>query len=195
MARTCERSETAGEHSGCSLAFSPRWTFFRPGLALLGGWHAWLCPRASARSVFLGAAHWTSIRCLVASLLMLMGWQCVLLAALAQIFTGREGMMPPHEKLEEVTVEHGLVFGITTAVLGLLFVGLVAFRWWQNRFGPLDYPQTMRWVVPGVTLVAIGFQTAMASLMGGVLKMQRSRRLSLSHGKSQAGELKQEESI
>lgn len=157
------------------LAFSPNWTFFRPGLALLAiGLIGYALALPQVR-VFGAALDVHTL--LIASLLVLLGWQCVLLATLARIFTGREGMMPPHEKLEHVTVERGLVFGILAGIAGVAMIGVIVWRWWQQGFGPLDYPQTMRWVVPGVTLVAIGFQTAMASLMSGVLMMQRSRRL------------------
>jgi hypothetical protein len=157
------------------LAFSPKWTFFRPGLVLLAIGLIGYALALPQVKIFGAALDVHTL--LVASLLLLMGWQCVLLATLARIFTGREGMMPPHDKLEHVTVERGLVFGILAGLIGVLMIGGVVYRWWQNDFGPLDYPQTMRWVVPGVTLVAIGFQTAMASLMSGVLMMQRSRRL------------------
>ncbi|MCO8124208.1 glycosyltransferase family 2 protein [Stieleria sp. TO1_6] len=165
------------------LAFSPNWTFFRPGLVLLGIGLVGYALALPQVHIFGAALDVHTL--LIASLLVLLGWQCVLLAALARIFTGREGMMPPHEKLEHVTVERGLVFGIAAVVLGVGMIAVIVFRWWQQDFGPLDYPQTMRWVVPGVTLVAIGFQTAMASLMSGVLMMQRSRR-SLS-GDGEAG--------
>ncbi len=57
---------------------------------------------------------------LVASLAGLMGWQCVLLAALARIFAAREGMMPPHPRLETLTVERGLVFGLLFLVIGIV---------------------------------------------------------------------------
>lgn len=157
------------------LAFSPKWTFFRPGILLLAlGVVGYALALPQVR-IFGAALDVHTL--LIASLLVLMGWQCVLLATLARIFTGREGMMPPHEKLEHVTVERGLVFGILSGLIGVVLIAIVVYRWWQNHFGPLDYPQTMRFVVPGVTLVAIGFQTAMASLMAGVLMMQRSRRL------------------
>ncbi|MCC9599655.1 glycosyltransferase family 2 protein [Stieleria sp. JC731] len=157
------------------LAFSPTWTFFRPGLVLLAvGLFGYAMALPQVR--LFGAALDVHTL-LVASLFLLLGWQCVLLATLARIFTGREGMMPPHEKLEHVTVERGLLFGIVSGVVGISMVGAIVFQWWKSGFGPLDYPETMRWVVPGVTMIAIGFQTAMASLMAGVLMMQRSRRL------------------
>jgi hypothetical protein len=110
---------------------------------------------------------------LIASLAGLLGWQCVLLATLASIFAAREGMMPPHAQLEKLTVERGLVFGLAMTAIGVALIAVVIVQWWRVNFGPLDYPFTMRFVVPGVTFVAIGFQTAMAALMAGVLKMHR----------------------
>ncbi|KAA5544528.1 glycosyltransferase family 2 protein [Roseiconus nitratireducens] len=156
------------------LVFSPKWTFFRPGLLLMAIGLLGYALAMPQTAVF--GAKLDVHTLLVASLLILMGWQCVLLAVLARIFTGREGMMPPHEKLERVTVERGLVLGILEGAIGALLILVIVWRWWRQDFGPLVYPQTMRWVVPGVTLVAIGFQTAMASLMAGVLQMQRHRR-------------------
>ena len=153
------------------LVFSPKWTFFRPGLlliavALLG--YAFAIPQVR---VFGAALDVHTL--LIASLAGLLGWQCILLATLARIFAGREGMMPAEERLERLTVEKGLVFGLLTGLVGAVLIGVVIIQWWQRDFGELDYPVTMRLVVPGVTLVAIGFQTVMAALMAGVLKMHR----------------------
>ena len=152
------------------LVFSPKWTFFRPGLvliacALVG--YALALPQVHVFGVALDVHT-----LLVASLAGLMGWQCVLLAALARIFAARDGMMPPHPRLERLTVERGLVFGLLFLGIGIALIGMVIVQWSQAGFGALDYPLTMRWVVPGVTLAAIGFQTMMAALMAGVLKMQ-----------------------
>lgn len=155
------------------LVFSPKWTFFRPGLLLIAfGLVGYLLALPQTRVAGIALDVHTL---LVASLAVLMGWQCVLLATLARIFAARERMMPPHPRLETFTVEQGLVFGIALLAIGLLLIGVVIFQWWQIRFGALDYPSTMRWVVPGVTLAALGFQTMMAALMAGVLKMHSRR--------------------
>lgn len=153
------------------LVFSPKWTFFRPGLvlivmALIG--YVLAYPQLTVFNATLDVHT-----LLIASLAGLLGWQCVLLATLARIFAGREGMMPPHERLEKLTVERGLIFGLVAGLVGTLLIAAVIYQWWRENFGPLDYPVTMRLVVPGVTLVAIGFQTVMAALMAGVLKMHR----------------------
>ncbi len=155
------------------LVFSPRWTFFCPGLflllvALLG--YVLALPQVH---VFGAALDVHTL--LMASLAGLLGWQCILLAVLARIFAGREGLLPRHARLERLTVERGLVVGLWASALGVLLILLVTFQWWQAGFGRLDYPRTMRFVVPGVTLVATGFQTVMAALFAGVLRMHRSK--------------------
>jgi hypothetical protein len=42
---------------------------------------------------------------------------------------------------------------------------VVAEQWRERGFGNLNYETTMRWVIPGVTLTALGFQTVLASFM------------------------------
>ena len=155
------------------LVFSPKWSFFYPGLllilfALIG--YALSLPQTRIHGIALDVHT-----LLIASLAGLMGWQCILLATLARIFASREGLMPPLPKLEKVTVEHGLGVSVLLSVIGIGLILLVIYQWWQNDFGRLLYPKTMRLVVPGVTLIAIGFQTAMASLMAGVLRMHRRK--------------------
>ena len=156
------------------LVFSPRWTFFRPGLILiLVGLVGYLLALPQIR-IFGAALDVHTL--LIASLAILMGWQSVLLATLAKIFAAREGMMPRNDRVERLTVEHGLLSGMIASIAGVLLIARVVFRWWQVDFGPLDYPNTMRWVVPGVTLIALGFQTKLAALMAGVLRMQPARK-------------------
>jgi hypothetical protein len=47
-------------------------------------------------------------------------------------------------------------------------------HWWQTGFGPLDYAITMRYVIPAVTVTALGYQTIISSFMCGLLSMARS---------------------
>jgi len=48
-------------------------------------------------------------------------------------------------------------------------------QWRRHDFGHLDYSQTMRWVIPGVTLTALGFQTIFSSFFVSILRMRRSK--------------------
>ena len=52
-------------------------------------------------------------------------------------------------------------------------LGAAVNAWRLAGFGPLDYAHTMRWVIPGVTLVALGVQTVLGSFFASVLGMAR----------------------
>ena len=151
------------------LIFSPRWSFFRPGLlllisAILG--YALALPQTRIFGVALDIHT-----LLVASLFGLIGWQAILLSVFAKLFAARELMMPPNPSLESLSVEKVLGFGLGFALIGIGLIATVAWQWWASGLGSLNYPQTMRWVIPGFTSTAIGFQTMMAALMIGLLKL------------------------
>ena len=151
------------------LIFSPRWSFFRPGLlllisAILG--YALALPQTRIFGVALDIHT-----LLVASLFGLIGWQAILLSVFAKLFAARELMMPPNPSLESLSVEKVLGFGLGFALIGIGLIATVAGQWWASGLGSLNYPQTMRWVIPGFTSTAIGFQTMMAALMIGLLKL------------------------
>jgi hypothetical protein len=60
-------------------------------------------------------------------------------------------------------------------VAGLsLLVGAVA-QWKAAGFGPLNYERTMRWVIPGTTLTALGVQVVLSSFFVSVLLLRRKR--------------------
>ena len=46
-------------------------------------------------------------------------------------------------------------------------------QWRAVHFGNLDYSHTMRWVIPGVTLAFLGFQTVLSGFFVSILGMRR----------------------
>ena len=50
---------------------------------------------------------------------------------------------------------------------------MAVVHWWNTGFGPLDYAENMRWVIPGTTLSALGFQTILSSFFISILGMHR----------------------
>lgn len=155
------------------LIFSPRWSFFRPGvtlLALAAGGYLLALPQLQIANVTFDIHT-----LLVSSLLGIVGWQAILLAVFAKLFAAREKMMPPNPSLENLSVEKLIGLGTIFVMVGAAMISGIALNWWSSNFGRLNYPETMRWVIPGVTLAAIGFQTMMAALMVGALKMHPQR--------------------
>jgi hypothetical protein len=114
---------------------------------------------------------------LVASLCIIMGYQSMLFGALTKIFAIGEGMLPTDRKaqfmLNVATLERGLILGTLAMLTGLGLIGLALFHWISQDFGPLVYASSMRLVVPGVTLAALGFQTVLASFFVSLLGMRR----------------------
>ena len=46
-------------------------------------------------------------------------------------------------------------------------------EWITAGFGPLDYPSTLRWVIPGVTFTAFGIQCLLSSFFVSILQTRR----------------------
>ena len=72
-----------------------------------------------------------------------------------------------------VTLERCLLLGIGgMAIGGALLVSAIS-QWAGTGFGELDYSVTMRWVIPGVTMFALGCQTTLSGFFLSILKMAR----------------------
>lgn len=158
------------------LVFSPRWLFLIPGalLMLLGAaGYAVAMPGMTISGVTFDVHT-----LLFASLAIICGFQSVVFAGLTKLFAITEGLLPPDPRVERffavITLERGLVIGASLAIGGLLLLAGAVEQWRQVGFGPLDYGVTMRWVIPGVTLTALGVQSVLASFFCAVLGLRRT---------------------
>ncbi|MGH7703731.1 MAG: glycosyltransferase family 2 protein, partial [Gemmatimonadales bacterium] len=157
------------------LMFSPRWLFLIPGLglALLGCFGYGLAfPRLT-----IGRATFDVNTLLVASLAIICGYQSILFGMLTKIFAITEGLLPMGPRMTRMfqlfNLERGLAGGALAIVFGLGLLGAATAQWQAANFGPLDYGHTMRWVIPGVTLTVLGFQTILSSFFFSILGMRR----------------------
>ena len=74
---------------------------------------------------------------------------------------------------ELVTLEWGLMIASAVLLIGLALLLAAVNQWQSAGFGDLDYARTMRLVIPGVTLTALGFQTVLSSFFASILGMRR----------------------
>ncbi len=155
------------------LLFSPRWTLLAPGLVLtvlglIGFGLAWA-------GATIGPATLGAHSLIVSMLAILIGYQSIAFAVSAKVFAIREHLLPEVPALTWLfrwfRLERGLVVAALLMLAGLALVAVAVRQWVVADFGPLDYAQTMRWVVPGVTLIALGFQTMLASLLLSMLRL------------------------
>ncbi|MFP6639626.1 MAG: glycosyltransferase family 2 protein [Myxococcota bacterium] len=157
------------------LLYSPRWLFLLPGstlmtLGLIG--YALALPGVQVLGARLGAHT-----LLVASLCILMGFQSILLALMSKVYAVGAGLLPRDERVERffrwATLERGLLLGLTSLAVGAFLILWAAWDWREAGFGDLDYAITMRRIVPGVTLAALGFQTILSSFFVSLLGLDR----------------------
>jgi len=157
------------------LMYSPRWLFVIPGaalvlLGLLG--YAIAMPGVTIHGVTFDVHT-----LLFASLAMLCGYQSVLFAIFSKSFAISEGLMPGDPRLTRffkiMYLERGLIIAGVGMLLGVGLLLTAVWQWRQAGFGPLDYERTMRLVIPGSTLTALGFQTVLSSFLVSIFAMGR----------------------
>ncbi len=157
------------------LLFSPRWLFLMPGLALiLAGavGYALAMPRLS-----IGKMTFDVHTLLFASLAIICGYQSIAFALMTKVFAIMEGLLPEDPRLNRffavANLESGLTVGALGMAVGLGLLGSAVHQWSSADFGALNYEHTMRWVIPGVMLTALGFQTILSSFFASLMGMRR----------------------
>jgi len=157
------------------LVCSPRQLFLVPGAILIAlGLVAYLLAMPGVK---IGAVQFDAHTLLFGSVAMLCGYQAIFFGIFAKALAAREGILPedPYVKkiLASVSLEVGLIAATAALLIGLgLMFG--AFNQWRAvHFGNLQYARTMRWVVPGATLTALGFQTILSAFLLSILDLAR----------------------
>ncbi len=157
------------------LLYSPRWLFLAPGalLVLLGlAGYALALPGVTIKTITFDAHT-----LLFASLAILCGYQSFLFAVFTKTFAVNEGLMPADMRFNRfhqlVNLERGLIIAFLAMLAGVGLLVAAVNQWRLANFGHLDYAHTMRLVVPGATLTALGFQTMLSSFFVSLLGMHR----------------------
>ena len=157
------------------LMYSPRWLFLIPGATLillgLAGYGV------AMPGLKIGSLVFDAHTLLFASLAILLGHQSILFALFAKTFAINEGLMPENPAMTRffklMNLEKGLIIGAAGLLTGLILLVASIDQWRATGFGRLDYAHTMRWVIPGATLTALGFQTILSSFLVSILGMNR----------------------
>jgi glycosyltransferase involved in cell wall biosynthesis len=157
------------------LMYSPRWLFLMPGaLLVLLGLLAYGIAMPRTR---IGGVAFDVHTLLFASLAILCGYQAILFGIFTKVFAIGEGLIPEDPRLNRffkmVNLERGLLIAAVALLIGLTLLLAAVNQWRSVDFGDLDYTQTMRLVIPGVTLTALAFQTILSSFFASILGMHR----------------------
>ena len=165
-------------HLRFMLLFSPLYLFLVPGAALTGtGFLAGV--RLLAGPLKIGPAGFETNTLLVCAMAVIIGLQLSLFAIFARVFAVGQGLMPPSERLktiiEKVSLESGLLAGLGMGAVGLGWLIMALMQWRTVGYGALSYPDSLRQVIPAVTLLTVGAQIFFSSFFLGILGLPRHK--------------------
>ena len=156
------------------LAYSPKWLYLVPAmflviLGLLG--YALAMP---GYSIFGATLDVHTL--LFSSLFIILGCQAGWFALMAKVFVIGAGLYPEDPRLTKFfktfTLEKALIISAIMLLVGVFLLVKAVHEWVLIDFGYLNYPRTLRLVIPGVTLVALGFQTILSSFFVSLLGLR-----------------------
>jgi hypothetical protein len=112
----------------------------------------------------------------IASISVLAGAQMVSLGVYAQMFAARVGLLnlkpSRYALIQNFSLEIGIALGVGVALLGIVVDLYALWVWSRAGFGPLNYEETLRIVIPGSTLIGLGVQIFFSSFMISILDLQ-----------------------
>jgi glycosyltransferase involved in cell wall biosynthesis len=157
------------------LIYSPRWLFVYPGLLLI--LLGLLGYGVAFPGTTIGTMTFDAHTLLFASLSIILGYQSIVFGIFTKTFAIAERLLPEDPRLirlfKIIPLERGLLIGAGTLAIGLALLGAAVNQWRLHQFGPLNYAETMRWVIPGATLTVLGFQTILSSFFISIMGLRR----------------------
>jgi glycosyltransferase involved in cell wall biosynthesis len=159
------------------LLLSPRWTLVVPGLtlmligtilsALVLRHTFWLVPGRIGLDV-----HSLILGCMM----VLAGYTALSIGAAARIYAIQQEIGPPagvaKHLLTTFTLERGLLVGSIMLMIGLGLIAWLGQRALTVGLKPADVQQTLRPMIVGATLVALGSQTILMSFFYSMLSIR-----------------------
>jgi glycosyltransferase involved in cell wall biosynthesis len=162
-------------HLRFMLLFSPRWLLLYPGILLtfVGGL---AFARLLSGPIVVGDVSFDLNTLEIVGLGFLFGYQMILFALFVRIFAYTRGFLPRQNTLEKAfrffTLEKGLVCGALVLIFGIAVLLFAVFGWAKTGFGDLDPLTNTRIVIGGRTLVSLGAQTILFSLIFSYLGIE-----------------------
>jgi hypothetical protein len=162
-------------HLRYMLLHCPMWLFCVPALVLFSAGTAFGV-RLVIGPIHAGNVTFDTNTLLVCSMSMLLGVQLGFFGIFARVFATLSGLLPPSRRLQIIlsalNLERGLIAGCLIALAGLALLVSAVLFWRQAHYGGISYPESLRRVIPGVTLVTLGIQTAFSSFFLGLLNLK-----------------------
>jgi glycosyltransferase involved in cell wall biosynthesis len=161
-------------HLRFMLLFSPNWLFLYPGALLM------FCGIVLGGGLMVHALDFGGLRLSVGTLIYCatmieIGFQALWFALLSRAYTVQEGLVPQSARMRWldrlVTLEGGLLAGLTLLAVGAALFGYAVSIWSGARFGGLDVDRIARVCIGSSLALSLGFEVMFCSLLLSTLKL------------------------
>lgn len=164
-------------HLRFMLLYSPTWLFLLPGVLLLLIGTAFGA-RLQMGSWKVGPFGFDTNTMLVCSMCQVVGLQIFFFGIFTRVFAISEGLLPktasPLDRIYKwFTLERGVLLGLVIFLVGLAKLSMAVLSWKAAYFGAMSYPESLRQVIPAVTLITVGVQVIFSSFFLSILSLPR----------------------
>lgn len=163
-------------HLSFMLCLVPRWTLLAPGVALVVLGVA-LILLTGVKPFTIGGVRLDVHTLIAACMMVLVGAQAMLAALAARGLALATRVGPPPKAAEwamkALTPFRALCIGVVLGAAGLALVALPTFAWFGAGLGDLDPARTLRPMIMGSTLMALGAQVVSTAWLLAMLRVAR----------------------
>lgn len=165
-------------HLRFMLLLSPRWTLAIPGLVLMAlGIVLGSIVALSKGPVVIGGVGFDVHTLAIAGLMVIVGYTAFTIGVAARIYAVQEELGPPDPWLQKsfsrFTLERGILAGGLLFAVGAALIGALVWKALSVGIRTDEVTTTMRPMIVGATLVAVGVQTVLMSFFYSMLGIRK----------------------
>jgi glycosyltransferase involved in cell wall biosynthesis len=162
-------------HLKLLLTFAPYWLFYYPGLVLFGVGAASFAALMFG-PVTIGNVSFDIATLILASALVLTGFQMVCFYALSRLFAVRFNLLPTSNRFDrlksKLSVDNACIVGGILLLIALISTLSGVFSWGATGFGDLDPSRIVRPAALAVVCASLGVQVITTGFLSAMLQQK-----------------------
>ena len=160
------------------LLYSPKWLFFYPSvLMMLTGFILSLF--LIIAPIKIGNIVFDVHTLLYSTALFIIGFQFFVFYGLTKVFAVTHKLLPKSDRYDAIfkfiSLEKGIIIGFLFTIIGII-LSIYGFSIWsKENFGPLNVTETLRIIIPAVSIIVIGIQIILFSFFFSILGLRNEK--------------------
>ena len=160
------------------LLYSPKWLFFYPSvLMMLTGFILSLF--LIIAPIKIGNIVFDVHTLLYSTALFIVGFQFFVFYGLTKVFAVTHKLLPKSDRYDAIfkfiSLEKGIVIGFLFTIIGIILSIFGFSIWSKENFGPLNVTETLRIIIPAVSIIVIGIQIILFSFFFSILGLRNEK--------------------